>query len=140
MKIFPPSAPYEEHYKKIIALGKKLKPFPEEKKTSDLLVKGCSAKVWLRAELNEKGEMELSGDGDPEALISRGLLALMLAFYSGRRPEDILKAEPAFLKDLQLSRYLSPSRSNGLNALIRQIKYYAKAFLLLSSGESGNLR
>lgn len=135
LKLFPKSASWEEHYKGIIFLGKELKPFPEKEKLPTLLVKGCVAKVWLKASLNEKGEVELSGDGEKEALISRGLLALMMAFYSGRRPEDILKSEPLFLKELDLGRHLSPSRTNGLNSLIKQIRSYAQAFLLLSSRE-----
>ena len=135
LKLFPKAASWEEHYKRIIALGKELKPFPEEEKSPEFLVKGCVAKVWMKASLNEKGEVEFSGDGEKEALISRGLLALMMAFYSGRRPEDILKNEPLFLKELDLGRHLSPSRTNGLNSLIKQIRSYAQAFLLLSSRE-----
>lgn len=133
LRFFPESASWEEHYKRIISLGKELKPFPEGERLPALLVKGCVAKVWLKASLNEKGEVEFSGDGEKEALISRGLLALMMAFYSGRRPKDILNSEPLFLKELNLSRHLSPSRTNGLNSLIKQIRSYAQAFLLLSS-------
>ena len=127
---------WEEHYKKIIALGKELKPFPTEDRTEKLLVRGCAAKVWLKAALNTKGEVVLSGDGEREALISRGILALMLIFYSKRLPEDILKSEPLFLKELDLHRHLSSRRSNGLNALIKQIKSYAKVFLLLSKKDT----
>ena len=136
LKLFSKSSSWEERYKKIIALGKELKPFPEEERLPELLVKGCVAKVWLKASLNDKGEVELSGDGEREALISRGILALMLAFYSRRRPEDILNNEPLFLKELELSQHLSPSRTNGLNSLIKQIRYYAQAFLLISSKKS----
>lgn len=136
LKLFPSSSSWEEHYKKIIALGKELKPFPEEERTAELLVKGCAAKVWLKAALNEKGEVALSGDGEKEALISRGLLALMLLFYSERLPGDILKSEPLFLKELDFHRHLSSRRSNGLNALIKQIKFYAKAFLLISKNKT----
>ena len=132
LKLFPSSS-WEGHYKKIISLGKELQPFPEEERTPELLVKGCAAKVWLKAEQNERGEVMFFGDGEKEALISRGLLALTLLFYSGRKPEDILQSEPLFLQQLDFSRHLSPSRSNGLSALIKQIKYYARAFLLLSS-------
>lgn len=133
LKLFSNSATWEDRYQRIIALGKELKPFPEEERRSEFLVKGCVAKVWLKASLNDRGEVELSGDGEKEALISRGLLALMLAFYSGRRPEDILKNEPLFLNELELSQHLSRSRTNGLNSLIKQIRYYAQAFLLISS-------
>ena len=132
LRLFSEVSSWEERYKKIIALGKELKPFPEEERLPELLVKGCVAKVWLKASLNKQGEVELSGDGEKEALISRGILALMLAFYSDRSPEDILTSAPLFLKELDLSAHLSPSRTNGLNSLIKQIRYYAQAFLLLS--------
>lgn len=136
LELFSESSSWEGRYRKIIALGKELKPFPEKERLPELLVKGCVAKVWLKASLNERGEMELSGDGEKEALISRGLLALMLLFYSSRRPKDILNSEPLFLKELELSQHLSPSRTNGLNSLIKQIRYYAQAFLLISSKEN----
>ena len=133
LELFSKTSSWEERYKKIIALGKELKPFPVEERVPELLVKGCVAKVWLKASLDDQGAMELSGDGEKEALISRGILALMLVFYSGRTPADILSSEPLFLKELELSTHLSPSRTNGLNSLIKQIRYYAQAFLLLSS-------
>ena len=133
LKLFSKSFSWEERYQRIINLGKELKPFPEEERRPELLVKGCVAKVWLKASLNDRGEVELSGDGEKEALISRGILALMLAFYSSRKPEDILKSEPLFLNELELSQHLSPSRTNGLNSLMKQIRYYAQAFLLISS-------
>ena len=136
LQLFSEVSSWEDRYKKIITLGKELKPFPEEERLPELLVKGCVAKVWLKASLNKKGEIELSGDGEKEALISRGILALMLTFYSGRLPKDILNSDPLFLKELELSAHLSPSRTNGLNSLIKQIRYYAQAFLLLSEKKS----
>ena len=132
LKLFPPSSSWEERYRKIIALGKEIPPFSKKDRTPDRLIKGCAAKVWLKAELNEKEEVALSGDGEKEALISRGLLALMLLFYSERKPADILRSEPLFLNELGLHKHLSSRRTIGLHALIKQIKLYAQAFLLLS--------
>ena len=136
LELFSEASSWEDRYKKIITLGKELKPFPEGERLPELLVKGCAAKVWLKASLNDKGKIEFSGDGEKEALISRGILALMLAFYSGRTPTDILSSQPLFLQKLELNSHLSPSRTNGLNSLIRQIQRYAQAFLLLSRKKS----
>ena len=133
--LFPASASWEDRYKKIIALGKEIPPLPEKDRRADRLVKGCAAKVWLKADLNKKGEVIFSGDGEKEALISRGLLALMLLFYSERRPEDILQSEPLFLNELNLQKHLSSRRTIGLYSLIKQIKLYAQAFLRISQSK-----
>ena len=122
---------WEAKYEKIIDYGKKLTPLSDEYKTDDLKVKGCQSQVWIRAQLNDKNEVLFEGDSD--ALIVRGLVAIVLKVYSGEKPESILKTEPLFLREIGFETGLSPSRSNGLYSMIKQIKYYATAFQYLLS-------
>ncbi len=131
MKHFPNHFSWKEKYRKIISLGKELPDFNEEDKKSELLIKSCQSRLWLKAELNEKGEVVFTGDS--EGLISKGLLAIMIAFYSHQPARDILKSKPLFLEELHLDQYLSLKRTNGLQALIDQIRNYAKAFSLLET-------
>lgn len=125
---------WEDRYKRIIAWGRALPELPEEKKTEAAKVKGCQSQVWLHARRNERGEIEFEGDSD--ALLVRGLVAILLKIYSGSRPEEILKTPPDFLKDMGFSSHLSPSRANGLVAMIKQIHHFATAFLVLESRQS----
>ncbi len=120
---------WESRYREIIALGKALPPLPEEFKIEDLKVKGCQSQVWIRAERGPQGEVLFQADSD--ALIVRGLVAILLSIYSGVRPEEILNTPPDFIKELGLANHLSPSRANGLFAMIKQIQYYAMAFQAL---------
>lgn len=122
---------WEAKYEKIIDYGKKLTPLSDEYKTDDLKVKGCQSQVWIRAQLNDKNEVLFEGDSD--ALIVRGLVAIVLKVYSGEKPESILKTEPLFLREIGFETGLSPSRSNGLYSMVKQIKYYATAFQYLLS-------
>ncbi len=134
MKHFPDSSSWEERYKKIISLGKELSHFKEEDKKPNLLISSCQSRLWLKAELNKKREVVFTGDSD--GLITKGLLAIMITFYSHQRPEDILKLKPEFLKELDFSQYLSLKRTNGLQSLLDQIRNYAKVFSLLSSSNN----
>ena len=104
---------------------------PDELKIDDLKVKGCQSQVWIKAELDENKNIILRGDSD--ALIVKGLVAIVLKVYSGESPATILKTEPLFLKEIGFDTGLSPSRSNGLFSMIKQIKYYATAFQYLLS-------
>ena len=122
---------WEEKYKKIISLGKELPIFDDGDKKPEFLIRSCQSRLWLKAELNEKGEVVLRGDSD--GLITKGLLAIMIIFYSHQPAKDILKAQPEFLKKLDLSQYLSLKRTNGLQSLIEQIRNYAKVFSLVAS-------
>jgi len=131
INLFEKSVSWEEKYQKIISLGKHLPFFPEENKTDNLLITACQSRLWLKADLNQKGQVIFTGDS--EGLITKGLLAIMIQFYSGQTPEDILKSQPYFLKTLNLSQYLSLNRTNGLQSLIHQIQSYAKAFMLLQT-------
>jgi cysteine desulfuration protein SufE len=117
---------WEERYKKIIEMGRQLTEMPENLKTEENKVKGCQSQVWLFAQLTPQGEMILQGDSD--AMIVKGLVALLLRVYSGANPNEILKTPPEFLKTLGFEGHLSPSRSNGLHAMLKQIRFYATAF------------
>lgn len=117
---------WEDRYKKIIELGKALPDMPESLKKEDNIVKGCQSQVWLVASLNQKGQVVLQGDSD--ALIVKGLVALLLRLYSEASPSDILSTPPDFLKALGFEGNLSPSRANGLHSMLKQIKLYATAF------------
>ena len=130
MNHFPEEASWEQRYKKIILLGKKLPKFPEENKIKDFLINGCQAQLWLKAEF-QNGKVILSGDSD--GLITKGLLALMLEYCSNKAPQEILDLDFAFIEKLNLSQYLTARRTNGLQSLIDQIRNYAKAFYLLNS-------
>lgn len=121
---------WEQKYEKLIELGKAWPGIPEELKTEDLKVKGCQSQVWIKAELKD-GKAYFIGDSD--AIIVRGLVALVLSVYSGQTPSDIMKYDASFLKDIGLDSGLSPSRTNGLYSMIKQIKYYATAFAYLLS-------
>ena len=119
---------WELKYEKLIELGKNWQGLPDADKKEDLKVKGCQSQVWIKAEL--KGE-RIIFIGDSDALIVRGLVALVLPIFSNETPETILKTEPTFLKDMGLDTGLSPSRSNGLFSMIKQMKYYATAYKYL---------
>lgn len=122
---------WEDRYKKIIALGKAMPELPENLRTEEAKVKGCQSQVWLHAKLNSRGEIEFQGDSD--ALLVKGLVALLLKIYSGSTPEEIMTTPPDFLKAIGFEGNLSPSRANGLFSMIKQIRYFATAFGLLKS-------
>lgn len=117
---------WEDRYKKLIEMGKVLPDLPEEMKTESSKVKGCQSQVWLHASLNEKKEVEFRADSD--ALLVKGLVAMLLRIFSGSRPEEIMEADLSFVNTIGLGEHLTPSRSNGLMAMIKQMKYYALAF------------
>jgi len=125
-----PENDWEKKYEKLIELGKKWSGLTDSEKSEDLKVKGCQSQVWIKAELKD-GKMILKGDSD--ALIVRGLVAMVLSVYSDETPSVILNTEPSFVKDLGFDTGLSPSRTNGLFSMIKQIKYYAAAFNYLLS-------
>lgn len=131
LNLFSETNSWEEKYSKIIKFGKKLPVFSEEDKVSRWLVKGCQSRLWLKPEKDQSGFLVFTGDS--EALISKGILALMIAFYSRQKPEDILKSELNFIKELALPQGLTPGRTNGMYALVRQILAYARAFQLIQS-------
>ena len=129
LSFFPLEDSWEIKYSKIIALGRDLPVFSEEDRVSKWLVKGCQSQLWLKPEQSEQGLLIFTGDSD--GLISKGILAVMIAFYSHQKPMDILKSELKFVETLKLSQHLTPGRTNGLYSLVRQILAYARAFQIM---------
>ncbi len=116
---------WEARYKKLIEFGKHLPELPDAKKTEDSKVKGCQSQVWMHARLEDE---RVIFEADSDALLVRGLVAMLVKMYSGARPEEIISTPPDFVKDIGLESKLSPSRANGLFSMIKQMKYYAMAF------------
>ena len=114
-----------DRYQLLIDLGNEQAPLAAEYKTEQNLIDGCQSRVWLQADLND-GLMELQADSD--ALIVRGIVALLVRVLSGHTPQQILDAQLYFIDEIGLRDHLSPTRSNGLLAMIRQIHAYALAF------------
>ena len=116
---------WTDKYKYIIKLGSKLEALPDEDHVEENLVKGCQSQVWLTAELDE-GNLVFRADSD--AAITKGLVALMVRFYSGQSPDDILNHNPDFLDKIGMAQHLSPTRANGLASMVKQMKIYAMAY------------
>lgn len=121
-------ASWEEKYQKIIAMGKALPELADNLKTEEAKVKGCQSQVWLHA--SQDADKKIYFIGDSDALLVRGLVALVIHVYSGSTPEEILSTPPDFLKAIGFEGNLSPSRANGLFSMIKQIRYFAMAFSL----------
>lgn len=121
---------WEDRYKKIIMMGKDLPEFPEDLRKEENKVKGCQSQVWLHASIHE-GKVCFVGDSD--ALIVKGLLAVVLKVYTKASPNEILNHPPDFVKSLGFESHLTPTRTGGLFAIIKQIFYYATAFQALQS-------
>ena len=115
-----------EKYEHIIELGKELDPLDESKKLDENLIKGCQSRVWLSAELNDKGKVVFTADSD--AIITKGLVALMIRVLSDAEPMEIASADLEFLEVIGLNAHLSPTRSNGLLSMVKQMKMYGLAF------------
>ncbi|PJJ75486.1 cysteine desulfuration protein SufE [Thermoflavifilum aggregans] len=115
-----------DKYEYLIQLGKELPPIDPQYKTDDHLIKGCQSKVWLHAELKEDGKIYFTADSD--AIISKGLVSLVIRILSGHTPEEIAKADLYCIDQIGLKEHLSPTRSNGLVSMIKQMKLYAVAF------------
>jgi cysteine desulfuration protein SufE len=119
---------WELKYKYIMSLGEKAGTLPEEDKSSEKLVRGCQSQVWLIAEPTKdlEGKIEsIQYHTDSDSAITKGLAALVAEYYSGEAPEDIVSQEPTFLAKIGLDTHLSPTRSNGILAMVRQIKQLA---------------
>ncbi len=118
----------EAKYEKIIAMGKELPAFPQHEKTSENLVPGCQSILHLSC-TNDNGKIYFNADS--EAMISKGLAALLIYIYNGESPEALLKCPPAFLQDIGIGQWISPSRSNGLRGLFLKMQQKAIEFLTL---------
>ena len=121
-----------DKYEYIISLGKELPLIEESKKTDDLLIKGCQSRVWLHAKM-ENGKVMFSADSD--AIITKGVISLLIRVLSGQTPESIINTELTFVERIGLKEHLSPTRSNGLVSMIKQMKLYALAFKAQNNGQ-----
>jgi cysteine desulfuration protein SufE len=121
---------WEDRYRYVIDLGAALPAFPEERRTDANKVPGCVSQVWLTTDVGDGADPVISFQGDSDAHIVRGLVAIMLALFSGHRASDIAATDAeAELKELGLNEHLTPQRSNGLRSMVRRIKLDAEAAL-----------
>lgn len=116
---------WDSRYEYLIELGKDLPRIAEQYKTEDYRIKGCQSQVWLHAALRD-GKVYFTADSD--AIITRGIVALLVRVLSDETPETIAATDLAFIRAIGLDQHLSPTRSNGLLSMIKQIKLYALAF------------
>ena len=114
-----------DKYEHIIELGKDLPIIDEQHKIEENLIKGCQSRVWLHADLTD-GEIIFTADSD--AIITKGIIALMIRVFSNHKPIDIAQSDLFFIDQIGLKEHLSPTRSNGLVAMVKQIKMYSIAF------------
>ena len=116
-----------EKYEYLIELGKNLSAYPEEKKTEDRLIKGCQSRVWLDYQMDDDGHLIFVADSD--AIITKGIISLLISVYSGRSPKEIAEDDFSFLNNIGLKENLSPTRANGLVSMIETIKSAAASNL-----------
>ncbi|MDO9261957.1 MAG: SufE family protein [Flavobacteriaceae bacterium] len=114
-----------ERYEYLIDIGKTLPQIDVKFKIDENLIRGCQSKVWLHAELNN-GLIVFTADSD--AILTKGIVALLLRAFSNQTPKDILETEPFFIDQIGLKEHLSPTRANGLVSMIKQIKLFALAY------------
>ena len=114
-----------DKYQMLIDLGNDLEPLPEQYKTEQNLIDGCQSRVWLVADY-EEGVIKFSAESD--ALIVKGIVSLLIRVLSGHTPQEILDTELYFIDEIGLKEHLSPTRSNGLLAMVKQMRMYALAF------------
>lgn len=116
---------WEDKYNYIIDLGKELPIIDEQYKNEKYLIKGCQSQVWLSAELDENNRIVFKADSD--AIITKGIIALMIQVFSKQSPKDIANSDVYFIDKIGLKSHLSPTRSNGLFSMLKQIKLYSIA-------------
>ena len=114
-----------ERYEYIIELGKKLPLIKEEYKTENNIIKGCQSKVWLQG---EKKDDTIVFTADSDAILTKGIIAILIRTFSNQKASDILEADLNFIDEIGLKEHLSPTRANGLVSMIKNIKMYALAF------------
>lgn len=120
-----------DRYAYIIEQGSTLPPYPESEKTPQNLIEGCQSRVWIDATLNPDGTIHFQADSD--AMIVKGIVSLLMRVLNDRTPRQILDADLYFIDRIGLSEHLSPTRSNGLVAMVKQICDYARAFELIQN-------
>lgn len=111
-----------DKYEYLIDLGKNLAPYPDSSKTDDRLIKGCQSRVWLDYQMKD-GKLWFTADSD--AIITKGIISLLVSIYSGRTPEEIASSDFSFIEKIGLKENLSPTRANGLASMIAKIKAVA---------------
>ena len=114
-----------QRYEYMIELGKSLPQIDEQYKRDDHLIKGCQSKVWVHAEM-EDGKLHFTADS--EAIITKGIIAILIRAFNDQSPADILAANTDFIDEIGLKEHLSPTRANGLVSMIKQLKLYAVAY------------
>lgn len=120
---------WEDKYSLLIKMGKDLGELDSDIKTDKNKISGCQSQVWMHAKL-EDDKMIIFGDSD--AMIVKGLIALLIKVYSNQKPEEILSSPPKFLNEIGIDKHLSPTRKNGLGAMLKQIQLFALAFKTLA--------
>ncbi|MEN1783675.1 MAG: SufE family protein [Bacteroidota bacterium] len=114
-----------EKYEHMIELGKSLPLIEAQYKTDDHIIKGCQSKVWVHAALQDD---QLQFTADSDAIITKGIIAILIRAFSGQKPKDIIEANTDFIDQIGLKDHLSPTRANGLVSMIKQLKLYAVAY------------
>ena len=120
---------WTEKYQYMIDLSKSLDEMNLDYKTDENLIKGCQSKVWLHSSY-DKGKIHFQADSD--AIISKGIVAILLSVLNNRSPQEILSADLTFIDEIGLKEHLSPNRANGLSSMLKQIKFYALAYSKLN--------
>ena len=121
-----------DKYNYIIELGKELPRIKEQHKTADFLIEGCQSQVWLHPDFHD-GRIFFTADSD--AIITKGIVNLLVRVFSGRTPQEILDDDLSYLDAIGLKEHLSPTRSNGLASMVKQLKLYAMAFQKMENAE-----
>ncbi|MEZ4801390.1 MAG: SufE family protein [Gelidibacter sp.] len=116
---------WEERYQYMIDLGKTLPLIDEQYKTEENIIKGCQSKVWVHAKM-EDDKVVFTADSD--AIITKGIIAILIRVFSNQHPKDIIEADTNFIDEIGLKEHLSPTRANGLVSMIKQLKLYAIAY------------
>ena len=120
---------WTEKYQYMIDLSKSLDEMDSEFKTEDNLIKGCQSKVWLHSSFDGN---KIHFQADSDAIISKGIVAILLNILNDRSPNEILSADMSFIDEIGLKEHLSPNRANGLSSMLKQIKFYALAYSKLN--------
>ncbi|MDG1822323.1 MAG: SufE family protein [Flavobacteriaceae bacterium] len=114
-----------QRYEYMIELGKSLPLISAEYKNDDHIIKGCQSKVWVHATLNDD---KIAFTADSDAIITKGIIAILIRVFSNQHPKEILTSETGFIDEIGLKEHLSPTRANGLVSMIKQLKMYALAY------------
>lgn len=116
---------WEDRYQYMIDLGKSLPLIDPKYKTEDHIIKGCQSKVWVHADMEDD---KILFTADSDAIITKGIIAILIRVFSGQHPKDIIDANTDFIDEIGLKEHLSPTRANGLVSMVKQLKLYAIAY------------